>query len=423
MKLVEPRGAQITAQRSMEALRNGVPNTNAVRALGCTQPRATESFTDQLDLLIRSANSEPAVVPGTLIAGGFGSGKSHTLAWFEIEALQKNFIVSRLAISKETPLHSPVKLFLAAVREARLPDGRGSLLHELAMRIDYRQPRVNSFLHWVKRFQPYESVAATVDVHQHSQDPLLLEKIVGWWSGEKLGVSEVRNALKNMGKQGAYDVKAIRVVDLAPVRFEFAARYARAAGYAGWVILLDETELIAHYALLQRAKAYAELARWLGAVEGQSIPGVAAVAAITDDFAYHVLQLQGDRKKVGARLRGKARDKNIVADAMATKGLDLIETAAIKLNLPTREHLLTSHKRLSDLYTAAYSLPISHPTTPDLSVNLPIRGHIRRWISTWDLGRLYPNQELGIQTEEMPKNYDEDTEFEIESMDRASEEI
>ena len=50
MKLVEPGGAQITAQRSMEALRNGVPNTNAVRALGCTQPRATESFTNQLDL-------------------------------------------------------------------------------------------------------------------------------------------------------------------------------------------------------------------------------------------------------------------------------------------------------------------------------------------------------------------------------------
>lgn len=92
MKLVEPRGAQITAQRSMEALRNGVPNTNAVRALGCTQPRATESFTDQLDLLICSANSEPAVVPGTLIAGGFGSGKSHTLAWFEIEALQKTLL-------------------------------------------------------------------------------------------------------------------------------------------------------------------------------------------------------------------------------------------------------------------------------------------------------------------------------------------
>lgn len=37
------------ARRALEALRNGVPNADAVRALGCTQERAEAAFVEQLD--------------------------------------------------------------------------------------------------------------------------------------------------------------------------------------------------------------------------------------------------------------------------------------------------------------------------------------------------------------------------------------
>lgn len=35
---------RISAQRALEALRNGVPNGDAVRALGCMQPAALDAF-------------------------------------------------------------------------------------------------------------------------------------------------------------------------------------------------------------------------------------------------------------------------------------------------------------------------------------------------------------------------------------------
>ena len=52
-------------------------------------------------------------------------------------------------------------------------------------------------------------------------------------------------------------------------RFRFVPRLMAAAGYKGWIVLLDEVELIGRYSLLQRAKSYAEVARWVRGAEGR----------------------------------------------------------------------------------------------------------------------------------------------------------
>ena len=52
-------------------------------------------------------------------------------------------------------------------------------------------------------------------------------------------------------------------------------------GTTGWVILFDEVELIGRYSLLQRGRAYAELAMWLSSHERR--PGAAAGRSVRDD--------------------------------------------------------------------------------------------------------------------------------------------
>ena len=407
----EPQGVErISAQRAIESLRNGVPSSDAVRALGCEQSSAISSFHSQLEELEGTATAAPPLVSGTLLAGGFGTGKSHTLAWMEQEALKRNFIVSRVVLSKETPLHAPAKVFEAAVREARLPGGRGSLLHELATRIDYRATSVQPFLDWAMGGQPYGLVGATVVIHERLNDPEMAEKMEDFWSGEKLGIAEVRTALKELGAAQAYDVKAVRIADLAPIRFEFASRYARACGFSGWVLLLDEAELIARYGLLQRGKAYAELARWLAPTEGFGVPGVAAVAATTDDFAFEMLQERDDRPAVTARLNVKGDDVGFALAQQAGIGLDLIAEKAIPISVPDADSLDSAHKRISGLYQTAYGWAPPKKGSKNLGASsVSMRTHVRRWICEWDLARLYPGVEVGIEMTEMPKeSYDED---------------
>ena len=43
-----PSNTTLTSRRALEALRNGVPNREAVRILGCNQPEAERRFEDML---------------------------------------------------------------------------------------------------------------------------------------------------------------------------------------------------------------------------------------------------------------------------------------------------------------------------------------------------------------------------------------
>src|SRR3990172_13398563 len=111
-------------RRALEALRNGVPNRDAVRVLGCAQDEVVQRFQQQLDA-VETAVQQDRQAKGMLVAGGFGSGKSHLLEYLKHLALERNFICSLIVISKETPLYDPAKLYAAAI-EAAVEIGRAS---------------------------------------------------------------------------------------------------------------------------------------------------------------------------------------------------------------------------------------------------------------------------------------------------------
>jgi hypothetical protein len=415
--------SKIGAQRALEALRNGVPNDDAVRALGCMQPTVMDRFRGQLKQLAADpAEGTAPCVPGMLISGDFGTGKSHTLSCLEHEALSRNFVVSRLVISKETPLHDPAKIFLAAVREARLPNGRGSLLHELATGINYRSRPASSFYAWATTVQPYPMVAASVLIDERSNDAELQGQVVNWWSGDKLSVGQIRTGMRGIGLNDK-SIKQINVRDLTPIRFEFAARLARARGYAGWVLLLDEIELIARFSLLQRAKSYAELARWVGVADGQNIPGVTVVASITLDYHIAVLGEQGknDRQIAPDRMSKKGDAASKLLAVMSALGIKVIDKDRVELQQVTDDTLAISFHKLRELYQEAYDFtPSDKLDLPTKGPLMPMRSYVRRWITSWDLSRLYGDvQHPGIEEQQMPQQYHEDPEAMEEVEERA----
>lgn len=411
---------QIGAQRALEALRNGVPNRDAVRKLGCMQPVALDAFKERLDRLKDwGPGDDPPFAEGMLIAGGFGTGKSHTLAAFAEDALAQGFVVSKVVISKETPLHDLAKLYVAAVREARLPEGRGALLHELALRLNGGETEgwAGAFREWAMRDQPVGMIAASVAVHARwqAQDSELHDKLVDFWSGERLGVKDIRDALKSIGMAKAYDVRVVPVAELAPVRFEFAARLIRAAGFKGWVLLLDEVELIGRYSLLQRAKGYATLARLMGAVPGDLMKGLVCVAAVTDDFALHVLEERRDREKIPAKMKARVDAKSHDLAAMASAGMDLLQTKPITLNPPNDDTLQTSYARVRAIYKDAYGGVGANGFGAEREAHRAMRSYVRRWISNWDLERLYPTSRRQAEEVSVKIDYTEDAELAAES--------
>ncbi len=122
-----PSASDIQERRAIEALRSGVPNRDAVRALGSVQSRIEERFREQL-LASREGFSQERQAVGLLISGDFGTGKSHMLEYMKHLALEQNFVCSSVVVSKETPLYDPAKLYRAAIQAAVVPGKRGAAL-------------------------------------------------------------------------------------------------------------------------------------------------------------------------------------------------------------------------------------------------------------------------------------------------------
>ena len=411
-------GERTINRRAIEALRNGVPNEDAVRVLGCNQPEVESRFRAQLVELDGSADRD-CQVPGMLIAGDFGTGKSHVLEYLAHLAVAENFVVSRIVISKETPLYDPARVFRAAVDSAQVPGLTGPAIHEIAGDLKQDSAAYADLYRWANQDDSGVApiFAATLLLHERlNSDPDLAEEVRNFWAGENLPVRRVRDGLRQIGELAAFSIRTVKARELAEQRFSFAARLIRGAGYRGWVLLIDELELIGRYSLLQRARSYSELARWMGQVEDLQHPGLTAVAAVTDDFDLAILQQKGDRDNVGFKLRDRGTDEFMALAARAEAGMRIVEREAVTLEPPTASSLESMHLRLREIHAQAYDWEPPPVQSGAISISKAMRSHVRRLINEWDLLRLYPGAGIHTEEQELHTTYTED-----EALEQPSE--
>ena len=410
---------KIKCRRAIEALRSGVPNRDAVSSLGCEQPTIEQKFRDQL----RAAKEgvlQDVQTPGLLIGGDFGAGKSHLLEYLQHIALEENFVCSKVVISKETPLHDPVKLYRSAVEAAMVPNKRGSALTEVATRLD---PANDSYIKldtWVHdpKSNLNSRFAATLFLYRcMGNDMELRDRIISFWSGDPLGTGEIKKYLRERGEKAAYKIEKVKLRDLAIQRFQFTPRLMVAAGYHGWVLLIDEIELIGRYSFLQRAKSYAELSRWMGKLEGAKFPGLIAVSAITTDFQAAILDMEGkgDIEGIPRKLRARASESDLLLASQAEQGMRIIQREMTRLRTPDDTIVAQTHSKISSVYEKAYEW--EPPTVSSINglVSTRMREYVKGWITEWDLKRLDPNAHVEIEITKMKQDYTEDPNLQVSS--------
>lgn len=381
--------ARLSARRAIEALRTGVPSRDAVAALGSGQSEIEDRVLALLDG-IGPVRTGPR---GLLLGGGFGAGKSHLLEHLAHLALDQGFAVSRIVISKETPLHDPAKVLRAAVESAVTDGSAGGAVADAAASLDPGSPAYAEFLRWAgSGGAPVdERFALTLSLLPRVQaiDEDFAEAILRFWSGDRLGVAELRRQAKQAG-EGRPALPAVPARELAVQRFRFLARLFVAAGYRGWLLIFDEAELIGRYTLLQRARSYAELADWLQPDPADPAAPIATLIAMTDDFDAAVLTAKNDRDNIPAKLHAKQSSQWDAVAARAETGMRLIERDMLLLTQPDQEELDRAYQRLKSLHSEAFTWDA--PDVPGLERlgATRMRQYVRAWINEWDLTRLDP---------------------------------
>ena len=405
----ENRNRSLACRRALEALRNGVPNGEAVKMLGCNQPQAQARFADLLAGAADRENPPPSAL-GMLVSGDFGSGKSHLLTHLERQALAEGFVCSRVAVSKETPLYDLGKVFKSAMDNGRIHDSGGQLIQELGQQLDPRQDAYDDFFHWADNagtsgLSPM--FPASLMVHKLSNDLKLNNEIEAFWAGDRIRAAHVKSGLRDIGRLQNYGFSAPKLAELPPQQMRFAVELIKAAGYKGWVVLLDEIELIGQYSLLKRGQSYAEIARWLGQSVGQAYPGLVTVGAVTEDFASAIISSDGkmDRDYVEPRLAGKRGD--LITSAKT--GMRLLEQECLPLNPLTDADIRSTLETLRGIYRDAYEWDA--PSLPERARGAGhqqrMRYNVRAAINEWDLLRLYPDAQPDTQSEEFRPGYEE----------------
>jgi hypothetical protein len=408
---------RLQARRAIEALRAGVPNHDAVLALGGGQPRIESRFRS---LLERAADDvgKGTQTPGLLVAGDFGAGKSHLLEALEQGALRENFVCSKIVVSKETPLHDPEKLYRAAIQAAVVPGRRGNALTEIAFSLKLDSQAYHDLVAWAG--QPSSGIGsrfpASLFVFERTRDEEARDRIISFWGGDPIDTRQLRGWLRDQGEAATYRLERIGKKDLPLQHFSFTSRLIAAAGYAGWVLLVDELELIAQYSFKARARAYADLARWTGRLRGQRSPGLVSLFAITQDFAALVLHQRNDIERIPGRLRATENEADSAIADGAEVGMRMIERDRVPLSPPDLRGLDQLRERLRALHGLAYDWQPPELDAGERATSTSMRQYVRRWINEWDLHRLYPDYRPSMVAERFEVDYAENPDLEREDV-------
>ena len=204
----------------------------------------------------------------------------------------------------------------------------------------------------------------------------------------------------------------MREAELSRQRFRFVSRLARAAGYRGWIVLFDEVELIGRYTIGQRAKSYAEIARWVRGDRDDPSAPIGAVLATVDDYETQVLVGKNDLVLIPQRLRASGTVADEILASLAETGMRIIGHEQVKLQPPAQEELDRTYGRLREIHGEAFGW--DPPAVAGLE-RLPsnrMRQYVRAWINEWDLRRLDPSYEPEIEAATLEVDLSEDAELE-----------
>jgi len=394
----------LEARTAIEALRAGVPNRAAVRLMGTEEPILEHEFDEQLH---HAWAVQPR--PGLGIAGGFGSGKSHFLGYLAEVARAQHFVVSRVVVSKETPLSDPTRVFEAAVRAAALPDRHDDAITGALTILRQSRDRMAALDSAVEQAGGSLAPIFSALLFLLQRDTLpagFARQMERFLAGGKIRGQDVRQALAAVGATRKFDLKLPAAGLLLEQRIQFLTALLHAAGYAGWCLLFDEVELIGRYTPLRRALAYAWLATWLGLEGARVWPGIVAAYAITDDFVTAVIDERDDKVRLIERLKLKERhhEAELATAAMA----HIAQTVrARRLRAPGIDELVRASLRLSEMYREAYAWEPPVSDVPERTATRTMRQYIKGWITEWDMRRL-TGDVTRIVEEEMTANYEED---------------
>jgi hypothetical protein len=242
--------------RIIETLRSGVSSRRLSEIFSYGREALLETVQRDLENAV-AAKGTRAVV----LRGDYGEGKTHFLNTVFNLAHKLNFAVSFVILSKETPFNRLDRVYPKVTCETYLPGQLEPGLETLLRDIHPDSQTAGELLDFA-RTELHTKIACVLENYFQAPESyhvhLLYRDLMGDW----LPLPQLKSLHRfNFGRP-------VKIKNFSPRLhawdyFRLLAHLIKARGFAGWVILFDEFELVGTLGIAARGEAYYNLSRFL----------------------------------------------------------------------------------------------------------------------------------------------------------------
>ena len=148
------------------------------------------------------------------------------------------------------------------------------------------------------------------------------------------------------------------------------------------------------------------MAKLLGILDEPSIPGLGTVCAITSAYQLEVMDDRRDDERISAKLRSTGDRGDWLLAGQADRGMQKIR------QIPQENMILEESIDLAEIFGDCQNIYFQAygwqpPSDFKSNETWRIRQHIKHWINSWDLARLFPEHESELQVTALEPNYAE----------------
>ncbi len=290
-----------------------------------------------------------------IVRGQYGEGKSHLLSAIENMAMAKGFAVSNIVLSKETPFNRLNKVYEAAAHAVSANDLPRSgfedillTLHPSAEKMEDIEVYTEMHLH-PKIFYVFRN-------YFRENNALKRAQLYDDLAGASLTMADLRAIHRDNFREALSMPRRFLIQQDTVDYFRFLSFLLHRTGYRGWVILIDEVELLSRLGIGSRAQAYINLATLLGLNKKQPpFSRVYLVLAFTSPFVEEALLAGGrnDLARVPEWL-GDPRRNRVAEVPLARATMDSIVEDSIPLEPLTADNIHSILDRLEECHNFAY---------------------------------------------------------------------
>lgn len=384
---------EFEAVATVEALRSGITSRHLAAIFSYGREALLEGVERDLERV--AEDGRPRAL---LLRGYFGEGKTHFLNVIFNRAQERNFVVSFIVLSKETPFSRLDRVYPKVVAGTWVPQAAEPGVESLVRDLRPHDPATGELLEFAE-WELHPKVHCVLRNYLESSDAYHRHLLYSDLAGEWMPLSQLKSLHRlNFGRPGR--IGRFRPQADAWDYFRLLARLIRARGFAGWVILFDEFELVGTLGVAARAEAYCNLARFLFPEGGVELDATYAVFGVASQlWSYRLVPQQRrrpDTDEIPTRLRAKGEPAKAERARPAMNAL--LQDAASLEALPAGE-VRRMLGAVVDLHARAYGWQ------PDVDVDrlfeatkhARLRTKIRYAVEYLDLKYLY-REEPVVQT-------------------------